>query len=412
MLLGHFRDTPAESIARIVGHDETTLYERQSQVSPHALALQEDFRASGAQTLTAHFCTRVPHQCYWLWLILNFPAKVKWLRLDILPIHTVLHNLPSPSQQELGRHSVTTGHHSKNHAHPSPEKPSSLRANLRTLVVSPSRHRMCSREIGLTSTFATPWPCPSASTCHPAPWHSSTVLGHSPVSLPWPSWWVFSFEMLSKCWETFFEPQADQFPVQSSLARAWSLPSRNRSQRLHRKSPSLRRSTVPLLCRPIPEFLSSSNKRRNPSRRVFWARINFLPFASVFVRFPHLSLQNLDFHIHATGLCVQRVHLRVWTTEKARQVVHCHHQPTIFNVWNPFFVFPRSFKTDPCSRTDQSSHRDLEAHWQHALAIRRSLQSRPSRCAFRQLFVHVTCPIPLATKRDTRNRVVGHLQIR
>ena len=46
MLLFTFGDVPAECITRVVGHDETILYERPSEVAPHAPAIQEDFRAS------------------------------------------------------------------------------------------------------------------------------------------------------------------------------------------------------------------------------------------------------------------------------------------------------------------------------------------------------------------------------
>ena len=43
----HFRDVPAQCMARVVGHDQTILYERPSEVAPHAPAIQADFSASG-----------------------------------------------------------------------------------------------------------------------------------------------------------------------------------------------------------------------------------------------------------------------------------------------------------------------------------------------------------------------------
>ena len=46
----HFGDIPAECIiARVVGYDQTILHERRSEVAPHTLARQEDFRASGGR---------------------------------------------------------------------------------------------------------------------------------------------------------------------------------------------------------------------------------------------------------------------------------------------------------------------------------------------------------------------------
>ena len=47
LLFVHFGDIPAECIARIVGDDQTILYERPSEAAPHAPAIQADFRASG-----------------------------------------------------------------------------------------------------------------------------------------------------------------------------------------------------------------------------------------------------------------------------------------------------------------------------------------------------------------------------
>ena len=46
-----FGDVPAECIARIVGHDQAILYERPSEVAPHAAAIEEDVRASGERLL-------------------------------------------------------------------------------------------------------------------------------------------------------------------------------------------------------------------------------------------------------------------------------------------------------------------------------------------------------------------------
>ena len=42
----HLGDIPAQCIARIVGHDETILYERPSEVTPNTPSIQADFRAS------------------------------------------------------------------------------------------------------------------------------------------------------------------------------------------------------------------------------------------------------------------------------------------------------------------------------------------------------------------------------
>ena len=47
----HFGDIPAECIASVVGHDQTILFERPSQVAWHAQAIQGDFRASGDRLL-------------------------------------------------------------------------------------------------------------------------------------------------------------------------------------------------------------------------------------------------------------------------------------------------------------------------------------------------------------------------
>ena len=47
-----FGDNPAERIARVVGRDQTILYEkRPADVAPHAPAIQADFRASGDRLL-------------------------------------------------------------------------------------------------------------------------------------------------------------------------------------------------------------------------------------------------------------------------------------------------------------------------------------------------------------------------
>ena len=46
--VGH---VPAECIARVVGHDQTILYERPLQVAPYALAIQDHFHASGDRSL-------------------------------------------------------------------------------------------------------------------------------------------------------------------------------------------------------------------------------------------------------------------------------------------------------------------------------------------------------------------------
>ena len=43
----HFGDLPAERIAGVVGQDQAILYERPSEVTPYASAIQADFRASG-----------------------------------------------------------------------------------------------------------------------------------------------------------------------------------------------------------------------------------------------------------------------------------------------------------------------------------------------------------------------------
>ena len=47
----NFGAVPAESIARVVGHDQTILCGRPPEVAPHALAIQADFRASGDRSL-------------------------------------------------------------------------------------------------------------------------------------------------------------------------------------------------------------------------------------------------------------------------------------------------------------------------------------------------------------------------
>ena len=47
----HFGDVPAEYVARVVGHDQTILYERPSEVAPHAPAIRADLRASGKRLL-------------------------------------------------------------------------------------------------------------------------------------------------------------------------------------------------------------------------------------------------------------------------------------------------------------------------------------------------------------------------
>ena len=43
----HFGDILAECTARAVGHDQTILYERPSEVTPNDPAIQADVRASG-----------------------------------------------------------------------------------------------------------------------------------------------------------------------------------------------------------------------------------------------------------------------------------------------------------------------------------------------------------------------------
>ena len=43
----HFGDNPADCVARVVGHDQTLLFERPSEVAPLAPAIQADFRTSG-----------------------------------------------------------------------------------------------------------------------------------------------------------------------------------------------------------------------------------------------------------------------------------------------------------------------------------------------------------------------------
>ena len=47
----HFGDIPAERNAGVVGHDQTILCERRSEVALHAPAIQADFRASGDRLL-------------------------------------------------------------------------------------------------------------------------------------------------------------------------------------------------------------------------------------------------------------------------------------------------------------------------------------------------------------------------
>ena len=47
----NFGDIPAECTARVVGHDQTILYERPSEVAPTAPAIQADFFASGDRLL-------------------------------------------------------------------------------------------------------------------------------------------------------------------------------------------------------------------------------------------------------------------------------------------------------------------------------------------------------------------------
>ena len=46
-LVVHVENIPAACIARVVGHDETILHERPSEVAPYTAALQADVRASG-----------------------------------------------------------------------------------------------------------------------------------------------------------------------------------------------------------------------------------------------------------------------------------------------------------------------------------------------------------------------------
>ena len=49
--VGHFADIPAKCIARVVGQDETILYERASEGTPHAPAIQADIGASSGRLL-------------------------------------------------------------------------------------------------------------------------------------------------------------------------------------------------------------------------------------------------------------------------------------------------------------------------------------------------------------------------
>ena len=54
--LVHFGDIPAECIARVIGHDQTILYERPSDVALCASAIQADVRASGDRLLDQDRC--------------------------------------------------------------------------------------------------------------------------------------------------------------------------------------------------------------------------------------------------------------------------------------------------------------------------------------------------------------------
>ena len=53
-----FGDIPAEGNARVVGHDQTILYQRPSDVAPSAPAIQADFRASGDGLLDQDHCQK------------------------------------------------------------------------------------------------------------------------------------------------------------------------------------------------------------------------------------------------------------------------------------------------------------------------------------------------------------------
>ena len=47
----HFGDFPATCTARVVGHDQTVLYERPSEVTLNGPAIEEDARAAGGRLL-------------------------------------------------------------------------------------------------------------------------------------------------------------------------------------------------------------------------------------------------------------------------------------------------------------------------------------------------------------------------
>ena len=51
MLFFTLETDPGEYVARVVGHDQTILYEIPSEVVPHVPAIQADFRASGDRLL-------------------------------------------------------------------------------------------------------------------------------------------------------------------------------------------------------------------------------------------------------------------------------------------------------------------------------------------------------------------------